>query len=233
MIPRYSNKELETIWSTDHKYKIWLEIEILACEIQEKLGNIPKGTTKRIRNKAYFNKNRILEIEKETKHDVIAFLTNVAEYVGDDAKYIHKGLTSSDILDTCFSIQLVESSNIIIKKVKLLLENLKDKAYQTKNIITIGRSHGIHAEPTTMGLKFAYAYAEFNRCLDRLNVAKKEISICNYRKLERVYAFNQGLLNLKGHSAVGGLRASLYNSMSIEGVKALVNWLKEFEINYG
>ncbi len=178
MIPRYSNPEMETIWSTDFKYKTWLHIEILACEAQEKLGRIPVNTTKNIKKLAKFNTSRILEIEKETKHDVIAFLTNVAEYVGEDAKYIHKGLTSSDILDTCFSIQLVEASNLIINKLKLLLSSLKKKALETKNITTIGRSHGIHAEPTTMGLKFAYAYAEFNRCLSRMLLAKKEISVC-------------------------------------------------------
>ena len=178
MIPRYSNNEMEEIWSTENKYKIWLNIEILACEIQEKLGNIPKNTTKKIISKANFNEKRVLEIEKQTKHDVIAFLTNVAEYVGDEARFIHKGLTSSDILDTCLSYQLSKSADLIIKKIKEILISLKSKAYQNKQLLTIGRSHGIHAEPTSMGLKFAYAYAEFERCLKRMYQAKKEVAVC-------------------------------------------------------
>ncbi len=178
MIPRYSTSDMENIWSTENKYKIWLDIEILACEAMEKLGKIPKGTTSAIREKSNFNVSRILDIEKETKHDVIAFLTNVAEYVGDSSKYIHNGMTSSDVLDTCLSIQLKESATILIKDLKELLKSLKYKSIKYKSLITIGRSHGIHAEPTTMGLKFAYAYAEFKRNLKRLELAKKEISIC-------------------------------------------------------
>ena len=144
----------------------------------EKFGKIPKGTTQKIRKTANFDVDRILEIEKETKHDVIAFLTNVAEYVGDSSKYIHNGMTSSDVLDTCLSIQLKESATILLKDLKQLLKALKIKSLKYKSMITIGRSHGIHAEPTTMGLKFAYAYAEFKRNLKRLEVAKKEISVC-------------------------------------------------------
>ena len=178
MIPRYSTPDMEKIWSTKNKYKIWLKIETLACEAMEKLNKIPKGTASEIKKKSNFNVNRILEIEKETKHDVIAFLTNLAEYVGDSAKHIHKGMTSSDVLDTCLSVQLKNSSDIIIKDLKNLLESLKKKSVKYKNLIVIGRSHGIHAEPTTMGLKFAYAYAEFNRNLKRLQTAKKEVSIC-------------------------------------------------------
>ena len=129
MIPRYSTPEMSKIWSTKNKFNIWLKIEILACEIQEKLGNIPLNTTKRIKQRASFNEKKVLEIESITRHDMIAFLTNVAEYVGKDSKYIHLGLTSSDILDTCYSIQLVDSSNQIIKRLKVLLINLKKKAY--------------------------------------------------------------------------------------------------------
>ncbi len=178
MIPRYSTAIMETIWETETKYKIWLEIEILACEAMEKIGKIPKGTSQNIRKKANFDVNKVLEIEKETKHDVIAFLTNVAEYVGKESKFIHQGMTSSDVLDTCLSVQLQNSSKILIQGLKSLLINLKKKALDYKSLITIGRSHGIHAEPTTIGLKFAYAYAEFKRNLKRLEIAQKEISIC-------------------------------------------------------
>ena len=178
MIPRYSTAIMETIWQTETKYKIWLEIEILACEAMEKIGKIPKGTSQNIRKKANFDVNKVLQIEKETKHDVIAFLTNVAEYVGKESKFIHQGMTSSDVLDTCLSVQLQNSSKILIQSLKSLLITLKKKALDYKSLITIGRSHGIHAEPTTIGLKFAYAYAEFKRNLKRLEIAQKEISIC-------------------------------------------------------
>ena len=178
MIPRYSTAIMETIWETETKYKIWLEIEILACEAMEKIGKIPKGTSQNIRKKANFDVNKVLEIEKETKHDVIAFLTNVAEYVGKESKFIHQGMTSSDVLDTCLSVQLQNASKILIQSLKSLLITLKKKALDYKSLITIGRSHGIHAEPTTIGLKFAYAYAEFKRNLKRLEIAQKEISIC-------------------------------------------------------
>ena len=178
MIPRYSTKEMTELWSTKNKYRLWLKIEVLACEIQEKIGVIPKNKSARIKKLANFDENRILAIEKETKHDVIAFLTNVAEHVGADSKYIHKGLTSSDILDTSFSIQLSKASSLLIKELKELLEILKRKAQKYKYLICIGRSHGIHAEPTTMGLKFAYAYAEFLRHYKRLKNVKKEISVC-------------------------------------------------------
>ena len=178
MIPRYSTAIMETIWETETKYKIWLEIEILACEAMEKIGKIPKGTSQNIRKKANFDVNKVLEIEKETKHDVIAFLTNVAEYVGKESRFIHQGMTSSDVLDTCLSVQLQSSSKILIESLKSLLITLKKKALDYKSLITIGRSHGIHAEPTTIGLKFAYAYAEFNRNFKRLEIARKEISIC-------------------------------------------------------
>ena len=178
MIPRYSTAEMSDIWSTRNKYKLWLQIELYACEMQEKLGVIPKNKSSAIRKLANFDENRILEIEEKTKHDVIAFLTNVAEYVGEDAKFIHKGLTSSDILDTSFSLQLISALDLIIKEVSEILKVLEKKAYKYKYLLCIGRSHGIHAEPITMGLKFAYAYAEFSRNLTRLKNAKKEISVC-------------------------------------------------------
>ena len=178
MIPRYSTKKMSKIWSINNKYQLWLKIELLACEIQEKLGNIPKNKTTKIKKLAKFNEERILEIEKEVKHDVIAFLTNVAEYVGDNSKYIHKGLTSSDVLDTCFSIQLINATDLLIEELNEILVILKNKSLKYKKLLCIGRSHGIHAEPMTIGLKFAYAYAEFARNLERLKKAKKEISIC-------------------------------------------------------
>ncbi len=178
MIPRYSTNEMSDIWSTKNKYKLWLKIELYACEMQEKLGVIPKNKSIAIRKLANFDEKRILEIEEETKHDVIAFLTNVAEYVGADAKFIHKGLTSSDILDTCFSLQLISALDLIISEVSEILKVLESKANKYKYLLCIGRSHGIHAEPMTMGLKFAYAYAEFSRNLTRLKNAKKEISVC-------------------------------------------------------
>ncbi len=178
MIPRYSNPEMTNIWEPNYRYNIWLDIEILACEKQEMLGEIPKGITKNIREKASFDIGRIDEIEKETKHDVIAFLTSVAEHVGDSAKYIHSGMTSSDVIDTSFSIQLRMASNIIIKDLENVLKTLRKRAYESKNILCIGRSHGIHAEPTTFGLKLAYAYAEIKRSLVKMKLAKKEISVC-------------------------------------------------------
>ncbi len=178
MIPRYSTHEMSKIWSTKYKYQLWLKIELYACEMQERLGNIPKGKSSLIRKLAKFDETRILEIENQTKHDVIAFLTNIAEYVGEDSMYIHKGLTSSDVLDTCFSLQLVEASNLLLKELDDLLKELKKKAIKYKYLQCIGRSHGIHAEPTTIGLKFANTYAEFERNLQRLKYAKKEVSVC-------------------------------------------------------
>ncbi len=178
MIPRYSNKEMSDVWEQKTKFDIWLKIEVLACEEQEKLGKIPKGSSAKIKELANFDIDRIDEIEKKTKHDVIAFLTSVSEYVGSPSKYIHNGMTSSDVIDTALSVQLRKASNILIKNLKELLLVLKDRAIESKHMLCIGRSHGIHAEPITMGLKFAYAYSEFNRSLRRLVRAKEEISYC-------------------------------------------------------
>ena len=178
MIPRYSTKEMSEIWSMKNKYRLWLKIEILVCEIHEKLGVIPKNKSAVIKKLANFDEKRILEIEKETKHDVIAFLTNVAEYVGDESKFIHNGLTSSDVLDTSFSIQLSEAAKLLIIELEEILIILETMAKKYKKLLCIGRSHGIHAEPITMGLKFAYAYAEFSRHLNRIKNAKEEISFC-------------------------------------------------------
>lgn len=178
MIPRYSRKEISKIWEPKNKYKIWLKIEILVCEAHYQLGNIPKSAINNIKNKAKFQIDRIDQIEREVKHDVIAFLTNLSENIGEDAKYIHLGLTSSDILDTCLSIQLKQSCQIIKKELIDLIGILKDKALKYKNTLCIGRSHGIFAEPTTFGLKILGKYFEFQRNYQRLLVAEKEISIC-------------------------------------------------------
>ena len=178
MIPRYSRPEMTKIWSTESRFQTWLDIERYACEAQEKLGVIPKGVAKQIIKKGKFEIKKIDEIEKEVKHDVIAFLTNVAEHVGPKSRFIHQGMTSSDVLDTCFNIQLKNASKILDQGLTKLLKALKKRALSSKNMICIGRSHGIHAEPTTMGLKFAYAYAEFRRCKERLTFATNGISTC-------------------------------------------------------
>ena len=178
MIPRYSRKDLVNIWTPENKIKIWLNIEILACEAQEKLGNIPKKSLEIIKEKASFEVNRIDEIEKEVKHDVIAFLTNLSENIGIDARFIHQGMTSSDVLDTCLSVQLKQSCQIIKKELKELIQILKDKAIQYKNLACIGRSHGIYAEPTTFGLKILGTYCEFLRGYKILQEAEKSISTC-------------------------------------------------------
>ena len=178
MVPRYSRKEMTQIWSAKNKFNIWLIIEKHACQAQEDLGVIPKGIAELIESKGNFEIKRIDEIEKEVKHDVIAFLTNLAEYVGPKARFIHQGMTSSDVLDTCLNYQLKEAGNILNKDLEILLISLKARAKESKNMLCIGRSHGIHAEPMTMGLKFAYAYAEFSRAKKRLLNAIDEISTC-------------------------------------------------------
>ena len=178
MIPRYNRPKIEKIWSDENKYRIWTDIECLIAEHLSYLGKIPKNAAKEIRKKAKFNVREINEIEKKTKHDVIAYINNVSHYIGDSAKYFHHGVTSSDIIDTSFSIQLKESSEIIIKQLKKLIKVLKQKAKDHKNTIMIGRSHGIHAEPITFGLKMASFYFEFQRNLNRLKLAKEEISVC-------------------------------------------------------
>ena len=166
------------IWSDTNKYKIWLDIELFACEAMEQLGTVPKGTAKKVRSKAKININRIDKIEREVKHDVIAFLTSVAEYAGPPARFLHQGLTSSDVLDTAFNVQLSESSKLIEKELNTLLKAIKKIAIKHKYTACIGRSHGIHAEPTTFGIKMASFYEEFRRNKERLLLAQKEISIC-------------------------------------------------------
>ena len=178
MIPRYSRKEISKIWEPKNKFKIWLKIEILICEALNKLGKVPTKSLKVIKEKAKFDEKRIDEIEKDVKHDVIAFLTNLAENIGEESRFIHQGVTSSDILDTTLSIQLKESCLIIKKELKKLLEVLKEKAVSYKKTPCIGRSHGIFAEPTTFGLKMLGKYFEFKRSYERFLEAEKNISVC-------------------------------------------------------
>jgi len=181
MIPRYSRPEMTAIWSPETKFRIWFEIEAHAASAMAELGVIPKEAAKVIWDKggkATFDVARIDAIEAEVKHDVIAFLTHVSEIVGPEARYMHSGMTSSDVLDTCLNVQLVRAADILIKDVDALLAALKRRAFEHKLTPTVGRSHGIHAEPTTFGLKMAQAYAEFARCRERLVAARKEIATC-------------------------------------------------------
>lgn len=176
MIPRYSREEMARIWKPENRYQKWLDIEILACEALAAQGEIPKKSLRNIKQKAHFNVDRIDEIEKKVKHDVIAFLTSVAENVGDDSRFIHMGLTSSDILDTSLALLLKEASLILIHDIDRLLSVLKKKAFQYKKTLMIGRTHGIHAEPITFGLKMALWYQEVERCRERMVRAKEAIS---------------------------------------------------------
>ncbi|AXV15430.1 adenylosuccinate lyase [Neorhizobium sp. SOG26] len=181
MIPRYSRPEMVAIWSPETKFRIWFEIEAHACDALAAIGVIPKSAAETIwekGGKAEFNVARIDEIEAVTKHDVIAFLTHLAEFVGPDSRFIHQGMTSSDVLDTCFNVQLVRATDLLLADMDKLLEALKRRAFEHKNTVTIGRSHGIHAEPTTFGVKLAQAYAEFDRNKTRLLAARDEIATC-------------------------------------------------------
>ena len=178
MIERYSRKQMVDIWSQQEKFNIWFQIEAHACDAQAELGVIPKDSAKIIWEKGQFDIDRIDEIEKTTKHDVIAFLTNLTEYIGEDARFIHQGMTSSDVLDTTLSIQLQKASDILLNDLDLLLKAIEKRSIEHKNTVTIGRSHAIHAEPITFGLKLASYYAEFKRNKKRLLDARKEISTC-------------------------------------------------------
>src|SRR5215813_13318750 len=178
MIPRYARPEMTAIWSPENRFAIWLEIETLAMEAMAELGTIPESAAAAYRAKGAFEVARIDEIEREVKHDVIAFLTNVAEHVGPEARFAHQGMTSSDVLDTCLAVQLARASDLLIAGCERVLAALKKRAFEYRMTPTIGRSHGIHAEPTTFGLKLAGHYAEFARNLDRLKAAKKEIATC-------------------------------------------------------
>ncbi|MBB3607771.1 adenylosuccinate lyase [Rhizobium sp. BK602] len=181
MIPRYSRPEMVAIWSPETKFRIWFEIEAHACDALAQLGVIPKSAAETIwekGGKATFDVARIDEIEAVTKHDVIAFLTHLAEIVGPDARFVHQGMTSSDVLDTCFNVQLVRATDILLADIDKLLDALKRRAFEHKDTVTIGRSHGIHAEPITFGVKLALAYAEFERCKQRLIAAREEVATC-------------------------------------------------------
>ena len=177
MIERYSRPEMAAVWSTENRYNKWLLVELLACEAWSKKGRVPKEAVANIKKKAGFDAKRVDEIEQVVKHDVIAFLTSVAEHVGDDARYIHLGLTSSDILDTALAIQMKEAADIIIADIIRFMDVLKARAFEHKNTAMIGRSHGIHAEPTTFGLKMALWYDEMKRNLARMEEAR-EVAAC-------------------------------------------------------
>lgn len=178
MIPRYSRKPMTDIWEAENRFRIWFEIEAHACDANAKLGRIPESAAKAVWERGKWEIDRIDEIEREVKHDVIAFLTNLAEHVGDEARFVHQGMTSSDVLDTCLSVQLMQAADIIIEDLEKLLVVLKRRADEHKYTVCIGRSHGIHAEPITFGLKMAQAYAEFDRCLKRMKDARAEVATC-------------------------------------------------------
>ena len=178
MIPRYSRPEMTAIWEPESKFQIWFEIEAHATDALAELGVVPKEAAEAIWAKGKVDVERIDEIEREVKHDVIAFLTNVAENVGEEARFMHQGMTSSDVLDTCLAVQLARASDILLADIDALLAAIKKRAYEHKFTPTIGRSHGIHGEPVTFGLKLAQAYAEFERNRERLVAARKEIATC-------------------------------------------------------
>jgi adenylosuccinate lyase len=178
MIPRYSRPEMTRIWSPENRYRIWFEIEAHACDAQAALGVIPESAAHAVRERGAFEVERIDEIERETHHDVIAFLTNLAEHIGPDARFVHQGMTSSDVLDTCLAVQLKEAADLLLTDLDGLLAVLKRRAFEHKYTPTIGRSHGVHAEPTTFGLKLAGHYAEFARNRARLVAAREAVAIC-------------------------------------------------------
>lgn len=181
MIPRYTRPEMASIWEPQTRFKIWFEIEAHAADALAELGTIPKEAAKTVWAKAKdatFDVARIDEIERETKHDVIAFLTHLAEIVGPEARFVHQGMTSSDVLDTCLNVQLTRAADLLLADLDNVLAALKKRAFEHKMTPTIGRSHGIHAEPVTFGLKLAYAYAEFSRAKERLIAARKEVATC-------------------------------------------------------
>ena len=181
MIPRYSRKDMTQIWDAQTRFRIWFEIEAHATDALADLGVVPKSAAAKIwemAKDAVFDVARIDEIEAVTKHDVIAFLTHLSEIVGPEARFVHQGMTSSDVLDTCFNVQLTRAADLLIEDVDGLLEALKRRAFEHKDTVCIGRSHGIHAEPTTFGVKLAQAYAEFTRARERLVMARKEVATC-------------------------------------------------------
>src|SRR6202045_1806594 len=177
MIPRYSRPQMAAIWEPENYFRIQLDIEAYACEAQEKLGVIPAGTAKALRERGRFEVERIREIEREVHHETIALLTNLAEHVGPEARFVHQGMTSSDVLDTCLSVQMTQAADLLLKDMDAVLAALKARAMEHKYTLTIGRSHGIHAEPTTFGLKLAGHYSEFARGRARLVAARTEVAV--------------------------------------------------------
>lgn len=177
MIPRYTRPEMGKLWTQENRYRKWLDVELAVCEVRAERGEIPREDWLTIKERANFDPKRIEEIEETTKHDVIAFITNVAEYVGPSARFIHEGLTSSDVLDTAFALLLVEASDILLKDIDRLMNALKSQAFRWKDLIMIGRSHGVHAEPITLGLKFALWYEEMKRHRERLLNARENIRV--------------------------------------------------------
>jgi adenylosuccinate lyase len=178
MIPRYSRPQMAKIWEPENYFRIQLDIEAYACEAQEALGVIPKGTAKAVRERGAFDVARIRDIEREVHHETIAFLTNLAEHLGPEARFVHQGMTSSDVLDTCLAVQLTQAADLLLADLDAVLAALKKRAFEHKYTTTIARSHGVHAEPTTFGLKLVGHYAEFARNRDRLIAARKEIATC-------------------------------------------------------
>lgn len=178
MIPRYSRPEMTRIWEPENKFRIWFEIEAHACDAQAALGVIPKAAAAAVWQRGRFDCERIDAIERETRHDVIAFLTNLAESVGPEARFIHQGMTSSDVLDTCLAVQLTQATDVLLADLEALLQALRRQAFAHRKTVCIGRSHGIHAEPTTFGLKLATHFAAFQRCQTRLRAARAEIATC-------------------------------------------------------
>jgi adenylosuccinate lyase len=178
MIPRYSRPGMTAIWAPENRFRIWLEIEALACEAQAALGVIPESAARAVRERGAFEIERVDEIERETRHDVIAFLTNLAEHIGPEARFVHQGMTSSDVLDTCLAVQLTQAADLLLADLDALLAAVKRRAFEHKYTPTVGRSHGIHAEPTTFGLKLAGHYAEFARNRARLLAARQEVATC-------------------------------------------------------
>ncbi len=178
MIPRYSRPEMTEIWSEQNKFQIWFEIEAHACDAMADLGMIPADAAKAVWERGGFDIDRINEIERETKHDVIAFLTSLAEHVGEEARFVHQGMTSSDVLDTTLAVQMTRATDLLLDGLDRLLAALRTRAEEHRYTPTIGRSHGIHAEPTTFGLKLATFFAEFSRCRDRMVAARAEIATC-------------------------------------------------------
>src|ERR1700757_1183381 len=178
MIPRYSRPEMSAIWAPENRFRIWFEIEAHALDALARLGVVPASAARAVWERGRFEVERIDEIERETRHDVIAFLTNLAEHVGPEARFLHQGMTSSDVLDTCLAVQLKEATDLLLADLDGLLAAIKRRAFEHKYTTTIGRSHGIHAEPTTFGLKLAGHFAAFARAQERLRRARTEIATC-------------------------------------------------------